>query len=83
MAQYTGAGSIVVKGIDKDTGQPVPLYAIESVDFPGVYGLVVLNPDGTMLTTGGGGGASTGTFAFMDDEAYEFMDGTYHDFMDA
>lgn len=55
-----GGGSVSnIRGIDIDTGNEVPLYAVESQDFPGKYGLIVLNPDGTSIGTGGGTPAET------------------------
>lgn len=31
--------------------------------------------------SGGGGGTTTGTFLFVDDSAFEFIDGTFFDFV--
>lgn len=36
--------------------------AVESADNPGVYGLLVLNADGTAVSTGGGGSSSSSTY---------------------
>lgn len=49
-----GISSNRLFGFLAGTGAPVKLAAIESVDHPGVYGLLVLNPDGTAIGTGGG-----------------------------
>lgn len=57
---------------------------VESTDFPGVFGLVVLNPDGSMLSVGGGGGTpDAATFDLMDGTDFLFMGGSGFDFMDA
>lgn len=37
----------------------VRLKAVESADSPGTYGLLVLNADGSAVSTGGGGAAAT------------------------
>lgn len=54
-----GGGNSNIYGIDIATGNNVALFAVESVDFPGKYGLIVLNPDGTSIGTGGGTPAET------------------------
>lgn len=60
-----------VKGIDIATGAPVSLYAVESIDYPGKYGLIVLNPDGTMLSAGS---APVETYYFtLEDGTSDFL----------
>ena len=44
------------------TPKIVRLAAVESADHAGVYGLLVLNADGSSVSTGGGGGSTASVY---------------------
>lgn len=49
-----GGQSSVYQAIDIATGRLVSVYAVESADSPGVFGVLALNADGTPVGSGGG-----------------------------
>ena len=50
----------------EETKSVVRLAAVESADNPGVYGLLVLNADGSSVSTGGSGGGSSDPSGGLD-----------------
>ena len=68
-AMFTGGGGGIGKLANIDI--------VESSDNPGVFGMVVLNPDGSTISAGagGGGGGDVGTFAGVDGNILDFVDG--------
>jgi hypothetical protein len=50
--------AVELLGYNSATNSLVRLEAVESADSPGKYGLLVLNVDGSAVSTGGGGGAT-------------------------
>ena len=67
-------------GWDYTNSQWVRIGAVESTATPGVFGLVIVNADGSAVS-GGGGGTTDGPFDFMDGTDIDFMDGNAIDFM--
>lgn len=70
---------VALVGYLPDTDAYVRLTAVESTDDPGSYGILVLNYDGSSVSTGGG--AADGAFDFMDGADVAFMDGADIAFM--
>lgn len=59
-----GGGSTPnINGINIATGKLVPIYAVESLDNPGTYGVIALNADGSAI----GSGTPTETFRRITD----------------
>ena len=56
-----GGGSTGLVQAEDSSGTLRTLTAVESADSPGVYGLLVLNADGSAVSTGGGGSTPTDT----------------------
>lgn len=67
-------------GWDYTNQEWVRIGAVESTATPGVFGLVIVNADGSAVS-GGGGGTTDGTFDFMDGNDFQFMDGNSAAFM--
>lgn len=66
MVVQGGGGGGNLSGVTEQ-GKRVDVLAVESADNPGFYGMVVLNPDGTSIGTGGGGGTPAETFKRITD----------------
>lgn len=47
------AKRVILRGLDQSDGGYYNVSVVESVDIPGIFGLVLLNPDGTSIGTGG------------------------------
>lgn len=53
-SQFSGGGGGLMMGEDINGSGVKPIAVVESTATPGVFGVVVLNADGTSLSTGGG-----------------------------
>lgn len=71
------AKAVVIYGWDGTNMQPIQV--VESADSPGVFGLVVLNADGSALSAGGGGGTTPTTYHYLTEDNLGLLteDGNY------